>query len=60
MTDAPILMKDGMARPSGADVRGWLMRGEVGMAVGVIGVILLLILPLTLLLILPLILLLHS
>ncbi|MFN7390493.1 flagellar biosynthesis protein FlhA [Brevundimonas sp.] len=38
-------MKDGMARPSGADVRGWLMRGEVGMAVGVIGVILLLILP---------------
>ena len=45
MTDAPILMKDGMARPSGADVRGWLMRGEVGMAVGVIGVILLLILP---------------
>lgn len=45
MTDAPILMKDGMARPSGSDVRGWLLRSEVGMAVGVIGVILLLILP---------------
>lgn len=44
MTDA-VLMKDGMARPSGKDVRGWLMRGEVAMAVGVIGVILLLILP---------------
>ncbi|MFC5342800.1 flagellar biosynthesis protein FlhA [Brevundimonas staleyi] len=41
----PVLMKDGMARPSSADIRGWLMRGEVGMAVGVIGVILLLILP---------------
>ncbi|WGM46583.1 Flagellar biosynthesis protein FlhA [Brevundimonas sp. NIBR10] len=34
-----------MARPTGGDIRGWLMRGEVGMAVGVIGVILLLILP---------------
>ncbi len=45
MTDAPIMMKDGMARPSGSDVRGWLLRSEVGMAVGVIGVILLLILP---------------
>ena len=45
MSDAPILMKDGLARPSGADIRSWLMRGEVGMAVGVIGVILLLILP---------------
>jgi flagellar biosynthesis protein FlhA len=44
MTDLP-LMKDGLARPTGSDVRGWLMRGEVGMAVGVIGVILLLILP---------------
>jgi flagellar biosynthesis protein FlhA len=39
------LLKDGLARPSGADIRGWLMRGEVGMAVGVIGVIMLLILP---------------
>ncbi|MGV3580126.1 flagellar biosynthesis protein FlhA [Brevundimonas sp.] len=39
------MMKDGMARPTGNDIRGWLMRGEVGMAVGVIGVILLLILP---------------
>ncbi|WP_292152335.1 FHIPEP family type III secretion protein, partial [Brevundimonas sp.] len=38
-------MKDGMARPTGGDVRNWLLRGEVGMAVGVIGVILLLILP---------------
>ncbi|MBU1347078.1 MAG: flagellar biosynthesis protein FlhA [Alphaproteobacteria bacterium] len=47
MTDvpAPQLMKDGLARPTGGDIRGWLMRGEVGMAVGVIGVILLLILP---------------
>ena len=41
----PVLMKDGMARPSGTDIRGWLLRGEVGMAVGVICVILLLILP---------------
>jgi flagellar biosynthesis protein FlhA len=45
MTDTPVMMKDGMARPTGSDVRGWLLRGEVGMAVGVIGVILLLILP---------------
>jgi flagellar biosynthesis protein FlhA len=48
MTDTPApsgLMKDGMARPTGSDVRGWLLRGEVGMAVGVIGVIMLLILP---------------
>jgi flagellar biosynthesis protein FlhA len=45
MTDTPVMMKDGMARPTGGDIRGWLMRGEVGMAVGVIGVILLLILP---------------
>jgi flagellar biosynthesis protein FlhA len=45
MTDAPIMMKDGMARPSGRDMLGWVARGEVGMAVGVIGVILLLILP---------------
>src|SRR5690606_23668055 len=45
MADAPILMKDGMARPTGRDALGWLLRGEVGMAVGVIGVIMLLILP---------------
>jgi flagellar biosynthesis protein FlhA len=45
MTDTPIMMKDGMARPTGGDIRGWLLRGEVGMAVGVICVILLLILP---------------
>ncbi|QDH75045.1 flagellar biosynthesis protein FlhA [Brevundimonas sp. M20] len=38
-------MKDGFARPTAGDMRGWLMRGEVLMAVGVIGVILLLILP---------------
>ncbi|HYC96770.1 flagellar biosynthesis protein FlhA [Brevundimonas sp.] len=38
-------MKDGMARPTGRDMLGWVARGEVGMAVGVIGVILLLILP---------------
>ena len=34
MTDTPVMMKDGMARPTGGDIRGWLMRGEVGMAVG--------------------------
>lgn len=47
MTDipAPGMMKDGMAAPTGKDMMGWLMRGEVGMALGVIGVILLLILP---------------
>ncbi|RZJ29420.1 MAG: flagellar biosynthesis protein FlhA [Brevundimonas sp.] len=45
MTDAPILMKDGYARPTALDMRGWLLRGEVLMAVGVIGVIMLLILP---------------
>jgi len=45
MTDTPILMKDGMARPTGTDVRSWLLRGEVGMAIGVIGVIMLLLLP---------------
>ena len=45
MTDTPIMMKDGMARPTGRDVVGWVNRGEVLMAVGVIGVIMLLILP---------------
>jgi len=47
MTDipAPGMMKDGMAAPTGKDMLGWALRGEVGMAVGVIGVILLLILP---------------
>jgi len=44
MTDA-VLMKDGYARPTATDMRGWLMRGEVLMAIGVIGVIMLLILP---------------
>ncbi|VXB14774.1 Flagellar biosynthesis protein FlhA [Brevundimonas sp. G8] len=45
MTDTPTMMKDGMARPTGRDVLGWVNRGEVLMAVGVIGVIMLLILP---------------
>ena len=45
MADAPILMKDGLARPTGREALGWLMRGEVGMAVGVIAVIMLLIVP---------------
>jgi flagellar biosynthesis protein FlhA len=47
MTDIPAstMMKDGMARPTGRDMLGWVARGEVGMAIGVIGVILLLILP---------------
>ncbi|MEG1452502.1 MAG: flagellar biosynthesis protein FlhA [Brevundimonas sp.] len=44
MADAPF-MKDGMARPTGRDALGWMMRGEVGMAAGVIGIMLLLILP---------------
>ena len=44
MTDAP-LMKDGMARPTAGDMRGWLLRGEVLMALGVIGIIMLLIVP---------------
>ena len=44
MTDAP-LMKDGMARPTALDMRGWLLRGEVLMAMGVIGIIMLLIVP---------------
>ncbi|MFZ4165908.1 flagellar biosynthesis protein FlhA [Brevundimonas sp. NPDC058933] len=38
-------MKDGYARPTGRDALGWVMRGEVMMALGVIGVIMLLILP---------------
>jgi len=47
MTDTPAspMMKDGMARPTGRDMWGWFARGEVYMALGVIGVILLLILP---------------
>jgi len=45
MTDVPVMMKDGMARPTGRDMMGWVARGEVYMAIGVIGVILLLILP---------------
>src|SRR5829696_9278513 len=32
-------------RPSGRDVLGWVARGDVGLAVGVIGIIVLLILP---------------
>src|SRR5690606_41462851 len=44
MTDLP-LMKDGLARPSAGDLRGWLLRGEVLMALGVIGIIMLLIVP---------------
>jgi flagellar biosynthesis protein FlhA len=39
------MMKDGMARPTRQDVLGWLAKGEVMMAVGVIGVIMLLIMP---------------
>nr|WP_240623210.1 flagellar biosynthesis protein FlhA [Brevundimonas lutea] len=39
------MMKDGMARPTGKDMLGWVVRGEVLMAVGVIGVIMLLIVP---------------
>ncbi len=47
MTDVPAspMMSDGMARPTGRDMWGWFARGEVYMAIGVIGVILLLILP---------------
>ncbi|MDQ8030092.1 MAG: FHIPEP family type III secretion protein, partial [Brevundimonas sp.] len=39
------MMKDGYARPTAGDMRGWLMRGEVLMAIGVIGIIMLLIVP---------------
>ena len=42
MTDTSFF---GGTRPSGRDVLGWLAKGEVAMAVGVIGVIVLLILP---------------
>jgi flagellar biosynthesis protein FlhA len=45
MTESPIMMRDGMARPTGRDMRGWLVRGEVLMAMGVIGIVMLLILP---------------
>ena len=47
MTDVPasVMMKDGYAAPTGRDMWGWVARGEVYMAIGVIGVILLLILP---------------
>ena len=47
MTDIPAstMMRDGLARPTGRDMWGWFARGEVYMAIGVIGVILLLILP---------------
>ena len=47
MTDVPAstMMRDGMARPTGRDMMSWVARGEVAMAIGVIGVILLLILP---------------
>ncbi|WP_374515104.1 flagellar biosynthesis protein FlhA [Brevundimonas sp.] len=38
-------MKDGLARPTALDMRGWLLRGEVLMALGVIGIIMLLIVP---------------
>ena len=38
MTDTPVMMKDGMARPTGRDVLGWVNRGEVLMAVGVIAI----------------------
>ena len=34
-----------MARPTGRDMLGWVARGEVGLALGVIGIIVLLILP---------------
>ncbi|KAK0361239.1 hypothetical protein LTR94_024137 [Friedmanniomyces endolithicus] len=36
---------DGLARPTGKEIMGWLAKGEVLMAVGVIGVIMLLIVP---------------
>jgi len=39
------LMKDGMARPTGRDVMGWMGRGEVLLALGVIGIVMLLIVP---------------
>ena len=45
MVDAPYMMKDGMARPTGRDVMGWMARGEVLLALGVIGIVMLLIVP---------------
>jgi flagellar biosynthesis protein FlhA len=45
MSDTPVMMRDGMARPTGREVRGWFARGEVFMAAGVIGIVMLLILP---------------
>ena len=36
MADVP-LMKDGMARPSAGDMRGWLLRGELRLGAGAFG-----------------------
>lgn len=41
------MMKDGMARPSGRDMFGWFMRGEVALALGVVLIICLLIIPMS-------------
>lgn len=46
MADAG-MMKDGMARPSGRDMFGWFMRGEVALALGVVLIICLLIIPMS-------------
>ena len=41
------MMKDGMARPTGRDMFGWFMRGEVALALGVVLIICLLIIPMS-------------
>ena len=42
MTDTSL---SSSARPSPRDMLGWLMKGEVALALGVIGIVILLILP---------------
>jgi flagellar biosynthesis protein FlhA len=39
------LIAPGSARPSAREMLGWVMRGEVAMAIGVIGIVVLLIIP---------------
>ena len=46
MADIPAPRFNTSAVPSFAEARGWLFRGEVGLALGVIGIVLMLVLPL--------------
>jgi flagellar biosynthesis protein FlhA len=45
MADIGLLAPPASNRPSGREMLGWVMRGEVAMAVGVIGIVVLLIIP---------------